>query len=99
VNDSKLNRDPDILLGGRSIYDVSANEIFWKNFLAGLGRGLGMFLFNLLLWVMIGGLFFGYVWPLTQPLVSSFQSLSTSLQGLQQVNESFSTGLPSFFGR
>lgn len=94
----KLNQNPDSVGGSRTIYDANSSEIFWKNFLAGLGRGFGMFIFNVILFVIIGGFFFSYAWPLLQPMLQSFERLTQSVEQIQDINSSFSNDLPSIFG-
>lgn len=86
MNPETFNRDPDVITGNRTLYDASYGEIFWKNLVAGIARGLGMFVFSILLWVVIGGLFFAYVWPMIEPLVAGFGTLTNIINNM-----------PSFF--
>lgn len=91
----KLNQNPDSVGGSRTLYDANYSEIFWKNLVAGAARGLGQFFFNILLVLVVGGLFFNYVWPMIEPLLASFTTLTEQIEGLQGINNN----LPVFFGR
>ncbi|KKS73999.1 hypothetical protein A3J20_02745 [Candidatus Gottesmanbacteria bacterium RIFCSPLOWO2_02_FULL_42_29] len=63
----------------RSIYDATAGEIFWKNFLAGAGRSLGGIIFYLLFILIIGSFFLRYLAPIVSPLMDQLNSISGSL--------------------
>lgn len=98
MDSEKLNQNPDNLGQGKTIYTAGFSEIFWKNFVAGLARGLGMFVFSLLLWLVIGGLFVSYAWPMLQPMMRSLETLTNSVEQMQDLNSNFSNGLPALFG-
>lgn len=68
--------EPDELSKSKSIYDVSKTEVFWRNFIAGLGRGLGNFLFTLLVFVIFTSLLATAMQPYINPLLSTLSSLS-----------------------
>lgn len=79
-----LNHDPDeVATSGKTIYDVGYGEIFWRNFVAGVGRGIGHFFFSLIIVVIIANLFFVYLWPMIEPFLSSFTALNNILLDLQ----------------
>ena len=63
----------------RSIYDATAGEIFWKNFLAGAGRSLGGIIFYLLFILIIGSVFLRYLAPIVSPFMDQLNSISGSL--------------------
>ncbi len=68
--------DPDQLYTGKSIYDVSKSEIFWRNFLAGFARGLGNFLFTIIMFVIITMLTAQFLMPFVNPIFNSLNSLN-----------------------
>lgn len=69
-------KDPDQLPSGRSIYEVSHSEIFWRNFLAGFARGLGNFIFTLLLFFIITAITARFLMPIVNPLFESMTSIN-----------------------
>ncbi|PIR58627.1 MAG: hypothetical protein COU69_04310 [Candidatus Pacebacteria bacterium CG10_big_fil_rev_8_21_14_0_10_56_10] len=73
----------------RTLYDVTAGEIFWKNFLAGLGRGLGGVLILILFWGALMLVAFRFLLPALQPL---FDTLDTATQSLDSLNQLDSGG-------
>lgn len=92
-NPKHLNCDPDsVSLDHKTIYDVGYWEIFWRNLIAGVGRGLGNFFFSLLIIVIVMNIFFVYVWPLMSPLLSSFGNLSQIINDLQNLYQSNGLG-------
>jgi|GEM_PF-1651329 len=69
----------------RTIYDASAAEVFFKNFLAGVGHGLGgVFVYFLFVLFMLY-LAARFVWPVVQPYVNMYQQSMQSLQKMQHL--------------
>lgn len=79
-----LNRDPDLMFHGRSIYEVSKFEIFWRNFIAGFARGLGNFLFTLLILVIITGVAMEVLRPFFSPVYQAMTSINQILNTINQ---------------
>lgn len=71
----------------KTIYDVSAYEIFWRNFLAGLARGVGGLVMYFVLIVVIGTIFTQFILPQLQPLLNTYTSSLNSLKSLQQYQQ------------
>lgn len=63
----------------RSIYDATAGEIFWRNFLAGASRSLGGIIFYLIFILIIGSVFIRYLTPILSPLLDQLNTISGSL--------------------
>lgn len=57
----------------RTIYDVSPQEIIWRNFLAGIASGLGALIGPLLVIFILGNLFLTHIWPQIQPIINAFR--------------------------
>jgi len=78
--------DPDVLHNGKTIYEVTKWEIFSRNFIAGFARGLGNFLFTILIFILLTALtaqlLAPYLGTLTQSL-ESFNSIMGSLGTVQ----------------
>ena len=72
----------------RSLYDASAYEIFWRNFLAGLSRALGGIVFYVIFVFIVGSLFVKYLSPLLMPILNQLNTVSGSLEKIPR--------LPSF---
>lgn len=79
--------DPDVLSSGRSIYDAPKSEIFWRNFLAGFARGLGNFIFTIVLFVIITTLTAQFLMPLVNPVFESFTSLNGILDTVKTTTQ------------
>lgn len=73
--------DPDIVnrKTGKTLYEVSAWEIFWRNLLAGISRGLGNMILLIIFSLVLGNLFMTYVWPHLEPIFDSFASTNELL--------------------
>lgn len=63
----------------KTIYDVGALEIFWRNFLAGASRGLGGIFVYLVFLFIISGLFLNIVLPKLLPSINNFTNIFNSL--------------------
>lgn len=75
----------DILNKAKTIYEAGAGEIFWKNFLAGFGRGLGgifVYIFSL---IIISLVFYKIVLPKFMPMINNLMGLSESLKSVQNI--------------
>jgi hypothetical protein len=72
----------DSLNNKKSIYEVSAGEVFWKNFLAGFGRALGGVFVYLILITISYGLFVVYVLPHLSPYLVALERLARSMEVL-----------------
>lgn len=77
-----MNTDPDILPSGKSIYDVSKSEIFWRNFIAGFARGLGGFLFAVIIFAILTALTAQLLMPYLNPIIESLSSLTGTMNSL-----------------
>lgn len=72
------NDKSDKMYGSRSIYDAKGWEIVWKNFVAGLMRGLGSVLIWFLFTSIIFNIMLAIFWPRLQPYFEQyFDALST----------------------
>jgi len=68
----------------RSIYDAKAGEVFWKNFLAGLGRAMGgLFIYLIILGITVYE-FVTIALPKISPFIQEYQQ---AVQGLNSVNK------------
>lgn len=83
--------DPDKVDDTRTIYQVGAGEIFWRNFLAGMARALGGLLIYFAVVIVLVNVFMNYLWPVLEP---SFQQFSAAVEGLEQLNQA-----PRFFSQ
>ncbi len=79
----------------KNIYQASFGEIFLKNFLAGLARGLG----SLVLWFLV--MFVGYklLWPQLLSQIDRLTNLVNNLQDNQiiQMNEKIPQNINQLF--
>jgi hypothetical protein len=73
--DGKETNGKDVSSKTKTLYDAGYGEIFWKNFLAGLGRGLG----GLFVWIIFLSitsiLFINIVLPKLMPLINGYTNL------------------------
>ena len=72
----------------KTLYQASAFEIFWRNFLAGFSRALGGIILYVLFIGIIGSLAFQYLAPLISPVLNQLNSIYGTMEKLQ--------GLPGF---
>ena len=77
--------DPDVMSNGKTMYEVSKWEIFSRNFLAGFARGLGNFIFAIIIFVVLTALTAQLLAPYMGTLTQSLQSFSSLLGGLNNV--------------
>lgn len=69
----------------RTIYDASAVEVFFKNFLAGVGHGLGTVAIYLVFISIVFMLVARFVWPVVEPYVTLYKNSMESLQKFQNM--------------
>jgi hypothetical protein len=70
----------------RTIYDVRISEIFWRNFIAGMGRGLGGLVFYLVVFFIISLGFIQFVLPQLKPFLDTYQRIGDSVGNIQRFN-------------
>lgn len=77
------NNKSDKLYGSRSIYDATGWEIIWKNFVAGMMRGLG----SVLIWFIFTSIIFNIIlaifWPRLRPYFEQYFDALSTLGDLQ----------------
>ncbi len=74
----------DQLTQTKSIYQVSAGEIFFKNFLAGFGRALGgIFIYAVFIGIS-AYLFITIALPQIQPFIDEYRQAVQGLSGFNQ---------------
>lgn len=74
-------RDEDHFPDGTSQYDVTYRELVKRNFVAGLSRGAGWFVFQLVIVVFLGAIVINYLVP----------ALSSVTNAIDTTNEIFSS--------
>jgi len=69
----------------QTIYEVSAGQIFWRNFIAGMSRALGgMFIY--LLFLFLGSVVFAQIiLPQLNPLISEYRQALQSINSINQM--------------
>ena len=75
---NKTNTSPKT----KTIYDARYGEIFWKNFLAGLGNGLGGLSVYLISLAVIGIIFFYFVLPTLMPTINAYTNFFKSVSSV-----------------
>jgi hypothetical protein len=81
------DHDPDQLTDSKTMYDVSPGEIFWRNLIAGAGRGIGGLIFQAIFLLILVNLFVMYVWPVLEPLFKTVDTTNQALEQLQKANQ------------
>lgn len=71
----KSENKTDLVSKTKTIYEAGAGEIFWKNFLAGFGRGLGGVFVYIIFLLIIGTIVYTFVLPKFMPLITSYTDL------------------------
>lgn len=71
---------PDRVSKTKTVYDVSAWEIFWRNFLAGIARTFGGIIIYLLFISVIGAIFLQFISPILFPALKQLNSLYGGLE-------------------
>lgn len=73
--------DPDQLSKSKTIYDVGWNELFWRNFVAGMARTIGSLLLYAVVLFFLTSIFLQRVWPILEPVLESFETSTQFLRG------------------
>lgn len=81
----------------KSIYDVSAFEIFWRNLLAGMSRALGGIVLYVIFVIIFSTVFVQYVLPQIMPFLNTFLKLGDSVTNLQNMGLPSNISLPNNF--
>lgn len=76
-------RDEDNVTETKTIYQVSASEIMWRNFLAGMSRALGGMVIYFVVAFIVGQVFLTFIWPVLEP---TFNNLNQTTNMLNQLN-------------
>ncbi len=74
----KSENKGDLVSKTKTIYEASLGEIFWKNFLAGFGRGLGGLFVYIIFLLIIGAIVYTFVLPKFMPLINGYTNLLKS---------------------
>lgn len=77
------NADPDQLTNSKTIFDVSAGEIFWRNLVAGAGRAIGGIIFQIIFFFILFQIFNQFLLPTIQPLLDTLSITTETLQKFQ----------------
>lgn len=83
----------------RTIYDVSYRNLMWRNFLAGLSRGAGWFIFQILVIVFLGVMLNQLLMPYIRQISLVFTNLSSTLETIAQPAQIGGSILESLFNR
>ena len=84
----------DIVSKNKTIYDASAGEILWKNFLAGFGRGLGGIIIYLIFLSIIGLLFYNFILPKIMPSITGFMDIFKSVGSIPNAKSGSGNPIP-----
>jgi len=94
-----LDRDEDRIGASRTIYDVSYKNLMWRNFLAGLSRGAGWFIFQLVIIVLLGVMLNQLLMPYVRQISLVFTNLSNTLESMSNPTQFGGSLLDSLFKR
>jgi len=78
----------------KTIYDVSAFEIFWRNFLAGMARTMGGLILYFLFVFIVGMIFLQFMLPRIMPIIEKFGSFTNSLDKIPDFSKELPLSLP-----
>lgn len=67
----------------RSVYDATAREIFWRQFLTGFSRALGSVVVYFVVFVIGISLISRYLWPSIEPYVTQYTQALDMFMGIQ----------------
>ena len=84
----------DIVSKTKTLYEAGPLEIFWKNFLAGFGRGLGGVFVYIIFLFIISGIFFNFVLPKFMPAISGYMNLLKSLGSISNTKSGSGNIIP-----
>lgn len=85
----------DVSPKAKTIYDAGYGEIFWKNFLAGLGRGLGGVFVWIIFFSIVSVLFVNIVLPKLMPLITGYTNLLKSFSSISNIKPESGITIPS----
>lgn len=80
----------------KTLYDSGYGEIFLKNFLAGLGYGLGALVIHLIFFIASIVIVTYYVLPQLEPFISSLTAVTESFKNLSEPKQ---LNLQQFLGQ
>lgn len=69
----------------KTIYEVGAFEVFWRNIIAGMGRALGGIVLYALFLFVVGTLMAQFLMPQISPLINSYTQAMKSLGDLNNL--------------
>lgn len=78
--------DDDNVTKEKTIYQVSPWEIFWRNFLAGMSRGLGGVILYVIVLTILSNLFLRFFWPQLKPIVDTLNTSTQILKDFQSAS-------------
>ncbi|GEM_PF-1753482 len=81
-----VENSQDEIAKSKTIFDVSAFEIFWRNFLAGMARAFGGIIMYFIFIFVIGAFFTRFILPVIRPYVDTYMQSMESLQHLNGSN-------------
>ena len=100
---------PDWIGNSKTIYDVGSFEVFWRNFVAGMGRALGTIIMYFLFVYVIYATFVNLIFPTLKPYLDGYmnllnimgrnEQLQTGQSNSVQLDEQDITNLLQQFGR
>ncbi len=76
----QAENQPDKLTNNRTIYDASPGEVFWRNFLAGFGRAMGVVVVYFLFLGVFAIVFANMILPIITPLLDTYMKSMGALQ-------------------
>lgn len=83
--------DPDQIDETKNLYTISAGEIMWRNFLAGMSRTLGGLVIYFLVLIIISNVFMQFVWPVIAPTIQTLGNTNSLLMQLNALQGSTQT--------
>lgn len=84
----------DLISKTKTIYEAGAGEIFFKNFLAGFGRGLGGVFVYIIFLFIISLVIYNFVLPKFMPLITGYMNLLKSLESVSNIKSGGSNIIP-----
>lgn len=91
---SKNEDKSDMVSKTKTIYDAGIGEIFWKNFLVGLSRGLGGIFVYLIFFFIISVFFYTFVLPKLMPSITGYMDIFKSLGSISKLKSNPSNTIP-----
>lgn len=74
--------EEEMISRGRTQYDVSVWELFWRNFVAGSGRTIGSIFVYIVIALFGSYIFYQVVWPQLEPVLGG---LTKTLESVGKV--------------